>query len=163
MSRRIKKVLYLLIMLGGILAADRLLAGGPNSVNVSAALLSKSNCRFNTAVSAINFGSLDPANPVDVTVSTSVTFVCRGSAPAATFSINDDDGLYEGGPDGNQMLHATLPVTYLPYSLSLSPNSATVPKNATQTLTITGTVLGSDYQNAFMGSYSDTVVISIVP
>jgi spore coat protein U-like protein len=158
-----KRIVAIFVVLGGLLAAAQIMAAGPNSIDVSATVLSKNNCKFNTAASALNFGDLDPANPVDVTVSTAVTFVCRGSAPVATFFIDDDDGLNETGPDGNRMAHATLPATYLPYSLSLNPTSATVPKNAAQTLTINGTVLGNDYQSAFVGSYSDTVVISITP
>ena len=138
-------------------------AAGANVVTVSATVLSKSQCKFNSKTSTLNFGDLDPANPVDKTVSTSVTFRCGGSAPNATFSITDDDGLYETGPDANQMRHTTITTEYLAYSLTLNPTSGTVPKNTDQTLTIMGTVRGVDYQDALAGSYSDTVVISITP
>ena len=133
------------------------------TVSVAAVVLSKSNCKFNSATAALNFGNLDPANPIDRTVSTTVTFVCHGSAPSATFSITDDDGLYKTAPNANRMRHTTVTTEYLPYSLTLNPTSGTVPKNVDQTLTISGTVKGTDYQNAYVGNFSDTVIISISP
>lgn len=134
-----------------------------STVSVAAVVLSKSNCKFNSATAALNLGSLDPANPVDKTVSTSITFICRGSANPATFSITDDDGLYKTAPNANRMRHTTVTTEYLPYSFTLNPASGTVPKNTNQTLTISGTVTGTDYQNAYIGNYSDSVVISIDP
>ncbi len=138
-------------------------AGDTSLVSVSAVVLSKSECKFNSKTASLNFGNLDPSNPVDRIVSTSITFRCGGSAPMATFSITDDDGLYETGPDQNRMRHTTISSEYLPYSLTLDPTSGTVPKNTNQTLTITGTVRGVDYQDATAGSYLDTVIISIDP
>ena len=140
-------------------------AAGNTMVLVSATVLSKSNCKFNAATAALNFGNLDPATPVDKTVTTSITFVCNGSAANATFSITDNDGLYETGPNANRMLNTTFPTPpkYLPYSLTYNPQTSTVPKGVNQTLTISGTVLGVDYQDAYVGSYSDTVVLTIAP
>jgi len=132
-------------------------------LSVTATVLSKSNCKFNSNTATLNFGNLDPASPVDRTVSTSITFMCHGSANPATFSITDDDGMYETGPNGNRMRHTTLTTEYLSYSLTLNPTAGTVPKNTDQTLTITGAVKGSEYQDAYVGNYSDTVVISIEP
>jgi len=139
------------------------LASDTQMVAVTATVLSKSQCKFNSKTSTLNFGNLDPANPIDKTTSTSITFRCGGSAPNATFSITDDDGLYETDPDANRMRHTTISTKYLAYSLTLNPTSGTVPKNTDQTLTITGTVRGVDYQDALAGIYSDTVVISIAP
>lgn len=138
-------------------------AGSSATVTVSATVLSKSNCKFSSASAALAFGSLDPGNPVDVTVSTTIGFRCMGSAPVATFLISDDDGMNEPVPDGNRMAHLTLPATYLAYEMTVSPATATVPKNAPQVLTVTGTVRGVDYQGALAGTYSDTVVITIDP
>jgi len=132
-------------------------------LSVTATVLSKSNCKFNSKTAALNFGNLDPAAPVDRTVSVSISFVCHGSANPATFSITDDDGMYETGPNASRMRHTMATTEYLPYSLTLNPASGTVPKGVDQTLTITGTVMGSDYQDAYAGSYSDSVVISIEP
>jgi len=149
-------VLPVLFLAGTLYAADQ-------TITVSAVVLSKSICKFSTATSALAFGTLDPGNPVDVTVSTTIGFRCMGSAPVATFLITDDDGLQETAPDRNRMRHGSLPAAYLPYGMTLSPTTATVPKNAPQILTVTGTVLGADYRNAAWGNYTDTVVISINP
>lgn len=138
-------------------------AAGNTMVLVSATVLSKSNCKFNAATAALNFGNLDPATPVDKTVTTSITFVCNGSAANATFSITDNDGLYETGLNANRMRNTTVTTEYLPYGLTYNPQTSTVPKGVNQTLTISGTVLGVDYQDAYVGSYSDTVVLTIAP
>jgi len=138
-------------------------AADSNVVSVTATVLSKNQCRFNSNTAALNFANLDPANPVDRTVNTSITFRCGGSAPNATFSVTDDDALYEVGSGRNRMRHTTTFTEYLPYSLTLSPTSGTIPKNTDQTVAVTGTVRGVDYQDATMGNYSDTVVVSIEP
>jgi spore coat protein U-like protein len=138
-------------------------AADTSIVSVSATVVSKNNCKFNSATAALAFGNLDPANPVNKTVNTSVTFRCMGSSPMATFFIGDDDGLNESGPNANRMKHSTIGTEYIPYMFTLNPTSGTVPKNTVQTLTISGTVNGTDYQNAATGTYSDTVVITLAP
>lgn len=151
-------VIFAILSIAGIgYAADN------SIVSVTATVLSKSQCKFNSATSTLNFGNLDPANPIDVNATTTVIFRCGGSAPNATFFMTDDDGLYETGLNANRMRHTTVLTEFIPYSLTLNPTSGTVPKNVNQTLTISGTVLGVNYQNAYAGSYSDTVVISIEP
>jgi len=133
------------------------------TLSVTATVLSKNNCKFDSKNSTLNFGALDPGNPIDTTASISIGFVCRGSAPMATFAVAEDDGLYETGANANRMRHTVVPTEYLSYSLTLNPTSGMVPKNAPQTLTVSGTVRGTDYQNAYAGNYSDTVVVSLLP
>jgi len=119
-----------------------------------------------SGTSALNFGNLDPSNPIDINASASVSFRCfRFFNGQVTFFIGDDDGLYETAPDANRMRHATMMTEYLPYSFSLNPASGTIPGNpfVNQTLNITGTVRGVDYQNTATGNYSDRVVITIEP
>jgi hypothetical protein len=154
-------VACLLIVL--IIVSVSVASAGSNSLTVGATVISKSNCKFNSAASALNFGAIDPNNTTDVVKTTSVNFVCHGSAPIATYAISTDDGRYESGPGAYRMRNASLPTEYLPYSLSLSPTSGTVAKNATQTLTITGTVTSQNYGSAYAGNYADTVVISLIP
>lgn len=137
--------------------------GAGASLSVSATVLSKSTCRFNTAAGTLAFGTLDPSNPVDVSVTSSLIYRCNGSQPLATFLITDDDGLNESGADANRMQHSTLAGNLLSYQLSYAPVSATVPKGTNQTLTITGVVLGTGYQSAVAGAYTDTVILSIAP
>lgn len=131
---------------------------------VGATVLSKSNCRFRTNNATLDFGVLDPANPLDVTATATVPFICRGSAPIATFAFSDDGGRYPSGPGVHRMRHASAAIPeYLPYSFALSPATGTVPKNVDRNLTVTGTVLGADFRAVRAGIYSDSVVISIFP
>lgn len=138
-----------------------------NNVSVTATVISRGYCWFNTSTSSLNFGNLDPSNPVDVSVNTQIGFRCfRFFFRPVTFYIEDDHGLYET-PLLNEprMRHITFPDEFLPYAFTLDPRSGTVAGNpfVLHPLTITGTVRGADYQNAVVGSYSDTVTISIVP
>jgi hypothetical protein len=134
-----------------------------NTLVVGATVVSKSNCKFNSRTSALNFGVLDPGSTTDVEKSTSVEYVCHGSAPIATYAISADDGLHESVPGANRMRNTAVTTEYLPYALSLTPTSGTVLKNETQTLTITGTVTSQNYRSAYTGNYVDTVVISLTP
>jgi spore coat protein U domain-containing protein, fimbrial subunit CupE1/2/3/6 len=155
-------VTYLLVFLA-IMNVTVAKAHGANTLSVSATVLSKNQCKFNSSNSTLNFGALDTGSFADVTQSTSVQFVCRGSAPLAAFAFTTNDGLYDAGPSKYRMRHATVTTEFLPYSLSLSPTTGTAPKNVTQTLTISGTVKALDYQPAQVGNYADTVVITLNP
>jgi len=131
---------------------------------VSAVILSKSNCQFNNPGTAtLNFGPLNPLTPTDVTDSTTLGFVCRGSAAVATFLISDDDGLHETGPNDNRMQNTTNPTAFLPYTLTLSPSFGNANKNSEQTLDITGKIFGADYQTSIPGVYTDLVILSLQP
>ena len=144
-------------------------AADSNVVSVTATVVSRGTCWFATGTSALNFGNLDPSNPVDVNASTSVIFHCRRRFLffwlPVTFFIGDDDGLYETGTNANRMRHSTITTEYLPYSFNLNPISGTIVgnPNTNYTLNISGTVRGVDYQNAALGNYSDTVIVSIEP
>lgn len=80
----------------------------------------------------------------------------------ATYLIVSDDGLYSSGANAPRMRHGVNVAQFMPYSITL-PQSGTVPKNTNQTLTVTGTVLVADFQNALAGAYSDTVILTITP
>lgn len=158
-----RSVAAAIALLAMFLAAAPAFAASGIAVTVSAVVLSKSNCQFNTKAATLAFGDLDPANPVDVTVSAAIGFRCNGGPPISVFLVTDDDGLSETGPDGNRMRHGILPGTFLPYAFSANPGSGSVARNTPQTLTVTGAVRGADYQSAAPGDYSDTVLVSINP
>jgi hypothetical protein len=61
------------------------------------------------------------------------------------------------------MRHTSVVTEYLPYDFSIIPVSGSVPKNTNTSITITGTVKGIDYQKAYVGSYGDTVTLTIAP
>jgi spore coat protein U-like protein len=130
---------------------------------VSAVVLSKNICKLETNTAAnLDFGALNTASGADVARSTSFTARCLGSAKSATFAIAQNGGLNRSG-GRNRMRHASGSADYIPYSLAISPSKGTVPKNQIFTITVTGTALGSDYQDAHAGGYSDTVVLNINP
>jgi spore coat protein U-like protein len=164
----LRKILIAFSILSIFMTAGIGYPADSNSVSVTATVVSRGTCWFTTETSGLNFGNLDPSNPVDVNASTSVIFRCwRGFIVwfPVTFFIADDDGLYETGANANRMRHSTDTTEFLPYSFSLDPTSGTVTGNPTinRTLSISGTVRGVDYQDATMGNYSDTVVVSIEP
>lgn len=159
-----KKILLIAISILTLITP--IYAADTGIVSVTATVLSRGNCIFRSKTANLDFGNLDPANPTDKTVSTTITYRCQaqGNSPV-TFAVTDDDGLYETGPNALslRMRHNTQPTVYLSYSLTINPTSGTVPKTQEFPLTITGTVKGVDYENAAMGSYSDIVTISIIP
>lgn len=138
-------------------------AAATNTLTVAATVLSKSNCKFTIATSALNFGAIDPAGSTNASANTTVQFRCLGAAPMASFYIDHDSGLYGASPSSLRMRHATVASEFLPYSLALTPLNGTVPKNVPQTLTISGTVLAADYQSAYVGNYADSVTLTINP
>lgn len=148
------------------LFANSASAAGNTIMNVSATIPSKSICSFKTASANIPFGVLNPLSPVNVTASSSAIFTCKGSAPVVVYGITQDSGLYSTGPGGNRMRHATNLSTYLPYTLTITPDTDTFPRETppqNHTVTVTGKVLGADYQTVLAGNYSDTVTLTINP
>ena len=151
-----------LIFLACLAAAVPAAFGDTGTLTVTATVLSKSVCRFDTKTATLAFGALDPAVVADGNATTSVGYVCRGSAPVAAFLFSDDGGQNPSGPGARRMRHATAP-EFLPYSLLLRPASGTIPKNAHGTLILSGTVLWADFRGSLAGAYTDSVVISILP
>lgn len=154
--------------MGWLVAALLLVFGAPARADtgqlvVSAVVLSKSNCKFRSSATALNFGTIDPSSGSQATASTTVQIKCAGSASSATYSIQAGDGLYSTGPGLRRVRNTTTTTEFMPYTLSLSPASATIPKNAAQTITVSGTIAPADFQNAAVGGYSDTVVLTLNP
>ena len=159
-----------MLRIGALGVTAFLLAGGvanaapDTAIDVSATVLSTSNCRFRTTAATLAFGTLQPWNPVDVTVTAGLVIRCAGNAaPLATYFISDDDGLHEAGLNAQRLQNTTNAAAFLPYAFSYSPATATIPRNTNTPITVTGTVYGTDYQWADIGDYADTVTLTIVP
>jgi len=136
--------------------------GDTGTLAVTATVLSKSQCKFDTATSTLNFGALDPAVAADVNATSSVGFVCHGSAPVAAFLFTDDNGQNPSGPGTRRMRHVAA-LEFLPYDLALTPASGTIAKNAPGTLTVSGTIRWADFRGSMAGAYADSVIVSILP
>lgn len=149
----------------GLSVAEPAWAADTATVAVSAVVVSDNDCRFRprSPTVTLNFGTLDPANPVDKTVSTTLTFRCRGRDRTVVWAIEDDDGQYETGPDQNRMRHTTVWTEFIPYTFDVIPRTGTTPRNQAVTVTLTATVRGVDYQNAFVGNYADVVTLTLLP
>jgi len=132
--------------------------GGTASLTVSATILSKSKCRFNTKNPTLDFGPLDPSNAVARTASVTVSIVCNGSTAIASYLMSDDAGL-----DSYKMTHETDPAQKIPYTLSFTPSSGSAPKGVAQDVSIDGTIQGGDYQTAPTGIYTDSVTLTLLP
>lgn len=137
-------------------------SAGTATVSVSATVLTKNVCRFDSKSLALNFGDVDPASPTDVTAIATIGFRCGGSASPAMFAIVADPGLHGIG-GFPRMQNGAVSSEFLPYFLALDPVTGSIPKNTPQTLTVTGTIRKSDFQDAYAGTYTDTVVLSILP
>lgn len=138
-------------------------AAGSTVLAVTASVLSKSNCKFDTTTpNTLAFGAIDPSSLTAVTATRVWTFTCKGSAPTASFLVTATNGShYSGGT--RQMRHGTTLTAFLPYSVSVSPAAGNATKNVQVSLTITGTVLPADFGGAIAGAYSDTVTVTLSP
>ncbi|MGQ9777988.1 MAG: Csu type fimbrial protein [Thermodesulfobacteriota bacterium] len=153
-----KRLVMLVMVLGLVLFSGVAFGADTNIVNVSATVVG--TCKFLSATSNLEFGSLDPSSGSDGTASTTVQFWCTKNA---SYTITDDDGLYAKEKDKNRMKHTT-DDEYIPYSFSYNPASGQGQGRTNPiTLTISGSVSYDNYKNAAAGNYSDTVTLTINP
>ena len=141
------------------------LAAGNMELQASATILSWGTCWINGGSRdlMLDFGQLDPLNPVDVTVNASMQFSCFGFG-STTYYVSHDSGRNESAPGRNRLQNIGDPTEFLPYGLSIAPASGTLPGwLTTRTVNVTGVVRGSDYRTAAAGDYTDRVTVTILP
>jgi spore coat protein U-like protein len=110
-------------------------------------------CTFRTAPGAITFTAFDPSVASTQTASTTTRVNCTaGGSPTWGFTGSN-------GSSPLRMKHTTQSV-FIPYSISATYVSGAANN---QLFTITATVLGPNYQNAQVGSYSDLLTLTITP
>ena len=143
-------VLALMAMAGTAMAVDT------QTVAVSASVVG--TCKFSTG-GTVAFGNLDPAAGGDVTgIVTQPTFWCtKGSG----YTITDDNGVNESGTTFRMQQGAS--GNYIPYTFTYTATGTGTGKTSTLTMNIAASVLGTDYVNAQVGAYSDTVTLTINP
>lgn len=150
------------LALASIVAVPAAFAG-TLSVTVTAVVPTKNQCKFNTANSTLAFGTLLGSTTSDAFASGSIQARCIGADPVASFAISDDGGLNNLSPGAFRMRHGTDPTAFLPYQLTISPSSATVPKAVWQTISFSGKILHGDINMAIPGTYADTVTLTLLP
>lgn len=134
------------------------------SMAVSAILVSKSNCRFDGTSLALDFGLINPASTADATAVTGGTVSCNGGqSNTVTLGFSIGTGSNPTGTGTRRMRHATLLTEFLAYGVSISPASATIPRNSTMPFTINGIITPAQFQNVTAGSYLDAVTITVAP
>lgn len=149
------------------LAAALFVAGlplaGAQSMAVTAFVVSKSNCKIDTANLLLAFGNINQASTTTATASVNGVVSCKGGKdPTVAVALTLGTGNHAAG-GWRRMLHGTVASEYMRYGVSISPATAIINKNSSLTFTVTGTVLAPDYQDVMAGNYSDTVIISVAP
>jgi spore coat protein U-like protein len=115
-------------------------------------------CKFNSG-GTVSF-NLDPSvGGVATGTVTQPAFWCtRGSI----YTITDDKGLNETG-SVFRMLHTTTANEYIPYTFTYTTTGTGKGKSTAITMDIASTVAETNYINALVGSYADTVTLTINP
>lgn len=123
------------------------------------------NCLFQAKGLAMSFGTLDPSNAVTVTVPVAAATLNAdrvGDCPGSKTMVIDADGGQNF--DGSRRMRKGATTDFIPYSLTGLPWSQRGPGNGNYiAFTFNGTVVGSAYEGASAGSYSDTVIITVTP
>ena len=136
-------------ILTNILVCTPASAGSSASMQISATIVD--SCNFQTTGSVL-FGTLDRSSGLDasITESAAASFRCTSGTP---YNITDNGGLtgtYKLQDGAGHLID---------YSLAYTTTGA---GSGTLTdLSVAGTIVYSSYQNAPVGVYSDTVVLTI--
>jgi spore coat protein U-like protein len=141
-----------------------LAAGGTANLTVNAKILGV--CKVTSGPGTLDFGTIDPSSGGPALASTTFDMKCtNGTTSTAATSGN---GLHFAGSTKN-MLHPVTAGVLLPYSISFSGDTGFAGTGfsggASNTVTISGTVLQTDFANALASAaaYTDTVVITVNP
>lgn len=163
-----KTVMVAMCVAGALGVSSGALAGGTTSLAVTAKVLGK--CSVSTAAGTLDFGTIDPSSGANA-AATPATFAMKCSNGTVSTAATDDGGLHNSGTS-KRMLHSANAAAFLPYSVSYSGDVGFTGAGlggaaASQTVTVNGTVLTTDFQNASAttgaDSYTDTVVITVNP
>lgn len=155
-----KKLVLLVAAMALVISGGVATAVDTATVTVSAII--PDTCRFNSAAAALAFGVLDPSAAPVVNASTNLTFWCTNGA---SYTITDDDGLYETGANANRMQSTALAIPeFIPYSMTYNPDTGTGTGPASPiTLNIAGSIGAGTYSGNKADVYNDTVTLTINP
>jgi spore coat protein U-like protein len=143
-------------------------AAGTHTVNVSASVLGV--CAVITASSTLAFGSLNPSTGGTVNATGSAAnFRCT---QGQTFTITSDDGVNEsaaGGANNHMRLTGAVGAgcanayECIRYTLAFTSTGAGTGLLTNISFGVTGSTGIVDYQSAAVGSYTDTVTLTVSP
>lgn len=153
-----KKSMAVFLALAVLAAGGAAWASDTNTLTVTASVAG--TCKFVSATSTLDFGALDPSNPVLVTGSGTTKFWCTKGVPTATLAAGN--GAHWSGT--SRRMVGSAPTDLIPYSLTLTPDGLpNAGPGSPRSLAIGGQVLAADYTGATAGNYTDTVSITINP
>lgn len=128
-----------------------------NTMTVTASL--NGACGFVLPNSTLAFGVLDPTSAANATATTTVDYWCTTGTVAAT--VHNNGANWDGS---NIRMKETSSANYIPYSLAVAGGAGTgAGKSSPLTMTVTGTIANANYVNAAVGSYADTVTLTVTP
>jgi spore coat protein U-like protein len=156
-----RKSMAVFIALAVLAAGGAAWAVDTNTLTVRASVVP--TCKFEVPkTSTLDFGALDPANPVAVNGSASPQFWCTKGV--TTDVITADMGLTPVAGVRQMKDTAVGGTDLIPYTLTLIPdgNSNAGPASP-RTLTINGTIPANSYTALAASTYSDTVTLEINP
>lgn len=142
-----KKILATAMAVAVMAAAGSAFAANSAIINVSATVTG--TCML-AGPGTINFGALDPTNPIAVSAaSAGITVTCtNGTAYTLTDASANGYTLVSGANN-------------FPYSVSYI--NAGVGTGAPVAVAITGDIAANAYATAPAGAYTDTITLSVVP
>ena len=114
------------------------------------------SCSFTQTTSTLSFGNLNPSSSANATSTVTIGIRCSGGG---NWRLTSTNGLYYNGST-KRMRHQTVLTEYLPYTVTFSPTTG---NRFVTTITGSGTILNSSYVNAYVGNYSDSVILTISP
>jgi spore coat protein U-like protein len=152
-----KKLLGMVMVLGLVLSTGVAFAADTNTLTVQASVVG--TCKFSSGTSTLDFGALDPSSTSDGAATTTVNFWCTNKAG---YTVAANNGAHFGS--SSKRMQGPTAADLIPYALSYNPITGTGSGKTTPiVLSLTGSILNADYVNAAVGSYSDTVALSITP
>jgi spore coat protein U-like protein len=111
------------------------------------------SCSYNPSQpNAASFGTIDPTLTASRTFSITLNYKCTAGA-TAVFAIS---GANDSGPGAHRMKNTVEPTRFLPYSI----NTVNEPGSK---ITLNGLLVAADYQNAWVGSYTDSLTVLVLP
>lgn len=147
------------IMIAGVSnSAFAAVAAGSDSADVKVTAEVLRNCKI-TETQDINFGSLDPANAVDVDAKGAVSLKCTKDVD---YSLSADMGQNEA--DGARRMKAGATDAFLGYALKQDSFAGIgAGFSAPINVGLAATVAGNDYRDLPADSYADTLRFTVMP
>jgi hypothetical protein len=116
-------------------------------------------CKFFSAPTTLPFGTIDPSLSANIVISVPITYKCTRGTPSAGVTVT-------GGLTGHTLKNTVSATDTIAYTLAISGDTQTGTGFGTGTqltLNVQGTITALQFQNALVGSYTDSVTLNIAP